>query len=161
MTDTHTVTRRLRAHFLLSVTLMGLGGCGSYVDRHVARGDSLFKAQKFRDAIDQYGKALRFSPNDSSAIRGIGLAYYYIHDARDAFVYLSKANMLQPGIAQVDLALGDIYLASGRTDSAFKFANSILNNEPGNMAALRLRGTAFLAAHEPTKAADAYRTIAE
>ena len=159
---TCTTMRGLTARLLFPVTLIGLIGligCGSYVDRHLAQGDSLFKAQQFREAIDEYGKALRFSPDNPRGIRGIGLAHYYIHDARDAFVYLAKANVLQPGVADVDLALGDIYLSSGRTDSALKFANAILSKDPGNIAALRLRGTASLAAQEPTKAADTYRTI--
>jgi Flp pilus assembly protein TadD len=156
---TRTTARPSRARILLSVALIGLGGCRSYVDRHVAQGDSLFKARQFREAIDQYGKALRFSPNNPSGIRGIGLAHYYVRDARDAFIYLSKADVLQPGIAEVNVALGNIYLGNGRADSALKFANSVLNKDPGNIAALRLQGTAYLATPEPTKAADAYRKI--
>ena len=152
-------TWRSIVRYGLSFAVLGLAGCGSYVDRHLAEGDALFEAKKYREAIDHYGKALRFSSSNPRGIRRIGLAHYYLGELRGAYPYLAKAEELQSGDVDVNIALGNIYLIDRLADSALRSANTILERDSGNVAALRILGTAYLAKQAPTKAADAYRRI--
>src|SRR5438067_12855949 len=67
-------------------------GCGGYVQRHADRGDVYFKDQKYREAVAEYGKAIRFSADNPRILRQLGLAHLHLGEAQDAFPYLTKSE---------------------------------------------------------------------
>ncbi len=152
-------TRKLAV--LLLPLAAAFSGCARYVSAHRDRGDELFKQQKYREALAEYTKAVRFDSDNPYVIKQIGLAHYALREMREAFPYLSKAEELIPKDIDVRLASGNIYLVDRRPDEALKEAKAVLAVDPNNVNGLVLLGSALSKTGEPDKAADAYRRVAE
>jgi adenylate cyclase len=65
-----------------------------YPMAHVAKGDALMAAGRYREAIDSYGRALMLAPN--SILIGLPLAYIRIAEPEQAIAYADKAMRLSP-----------------------------------------------------------------
>jgi tetratricopeptide (TPR) repeat protein len=61
---------------------------------HVAKGDALQAAGRYREAIDSYGRALMLVP--TSILLGLPLAYNLIGEPEQAIAYADKAMRLNP-----------------------------------------------------------------
>jgi tetratricopeptide (TPR) repeat protein len=136
-------------------------GCDSYVRRHADQGDLLFKDRKYREAVAEYVKAIRFSADDPHILRQLGLAHFNLGEPRDAFTYLTKSEVLKPGDPEVRISLGRIYLANRRPDEAVREAKLVLASDPRNADALELLASAYLGQNDPAKATETYRRLVE
>lgn len=145
-----------RSGLLLALSTMG---CGSYVARHVGSGDAYFSQQKYQEAVSEYVKAVRFDANDAHIVRQLGLSYYKLGDLRDAFQYLSKAELLKPSDSEVKLALGQLYLMDRKPDQAVREAQSILATEPTNAPAMALLASVYMSQKDFSKAVEVYRRL--
>jgi len=65
-----------------------------YFLAHMAKGDFLLLAGRYREAIDSYQRALMLAP--SSIQPGLALAYSYIGEPEQAIAYADKAMRLSP-----------------------------------------------------------------
>jgi TolB-like protein len=63
-------------------------------DNHMAHGDALLAAGRYRDAIDSYGRALMLAPN--IILLGLPVAYNSIGEPEQAIAYADKAMRLSP-----------------------------------------------------------------
>ena len=136
-------------------------GCDSYVRRHADQGDLYFKDRKYREAVAEYVKAIRFSADDPHILRQLGLAHFNLGEPRDAFTYLTKSELLKPGDPEVRISLGKIYLANQRPDEAVREAKLVLASDPRNADALDLLASAYLIQNDPAKAIETYRRLVE
>ena len=147
---------------LLLILMCGASsGCDSYVRRHVDQGDVHFKDRKYREAVAEYVKAVRFSSDDPHILRQLGLAHFNLGEPDDAFAYLSKAAALNPGDPEVRIGLGKIYLANRRPDEALREAKLVLAADSGNADALDLLAVAYLNQNDPANAIKAHRRLVE
>jgi len=94
--------------------------CDGYVRRHSDQGDLYFKDRKYREAVAEYVKAIRFSADNPHIVRQLGLAHFNLGEPRDAFTYLTKSELLKPGDPEVRISLGKIYLANRSPDEAVR-----------------------------------------
>jgi len=137
------------------------GGCDSYVRRHTDQGDLYFKDRKYREAVAEYGKAIRFSADNPHLVSQLGLAHFNLGEPRDAFTYLTKSELLEPGDPEVRISLGKIYLANRRPDEAVREAKLVLASDPRNADALDVLASAYLAQNDPAKAIETYRRLVD
>src|SRR5947207_8310264 len=136
-----TLPRRLTTSLLLILAPLAIG-CARYAAAHSENGDRYFKQQKYREAIEEYGRAARFQPDNAHAIRQLGLAHHRLGNEKDAFTFLVKSRELDPNDLEVRLTLGGMYLAASMPDDAVREANAVLGKRPTNLDALNLLGSA-------------------
>jgi tetratricopeptide (TPR) repeat protein len=136
-------------------------GCGRYVARHAESGDRYFKQQQFREAISEYEKAARFDANNEHLVRQLGLSSYQLGNIKDAYTYLSKAELLNPSDWEVKLVVGQLYLLDHKPDQALREAQTVLASQPANAGALTLLGSVYMNRKDFTKAVEAYRRLVE
>jgi len=154
--------RGFRSRVALLIVLCAVAnGCDSYVRRHADQGDLYFKDRKYREAVAEYVKAIRFSANNPHILRQLGLAHFNLGEPRDAFTYLTKAELLKPGDPEVRISLGKIYLANQSPDDAVRAAKLVLASDPRNADALDLLASAYLVQNEPAKAIETHRRLVE
>jgi tetratricopeptide (TPR) repeat protein len=135
--------------------------CDGYVRRHADQGDLYFKDRKYREAVAEYVKAIRFSADNPHIIRQLGLAHFNLGEPRDAFTFLTKSELLKPGDPEVRISLGKIYLANRRPDEAMREAKLVLASDSRNADALDLLASAYLVQNDPAKAIETYRHLVE
>ncbi|MDQ6633470.1 MAG: tetratricopeptide repeat protein, partial [Gemmatimonadota bacterium] len=111
-------------------------GCGRYSQNHRAAGERQFTAGRYQEAIAEFDKAVRFSPNDPRTIRQLGLAHFRLGQLGEAQVLLERAEELVPDDPDAQLSLADIYLAQRNADAAARQLNSVLSKHPDNIDGL-------------------------
>lgn len=136
-------------------------GCSSYVRRHADQGDLYFKDRKYREAVAEYGKAIRFSADNPHILRQLGLAHFNLGEPQNAFTYLTKSELLEPGDPEVRISLGKIYFANRRPDEAMREAKLVLASDSANADALDLLASSYLLQNNPAKAIETYRRVVE
>jgi len=111
---------------------------------HFTNGNKNFTQNLYRNAIEDYKKALELNPNLVEAYRFLGESYKKLYrpgadtpdnaeKAAKALEALKKAYELEPNNKDVIYSLGDMYDKLGNFDEAEKLYLDIMNLEPGNM----------------------------
>jgi tetratricopeptide (TPR) repeat protein len=111
---------------------------------HFTNANKAFGQNKFRDAIEEYNKALSYNPNLGEAYRYLGESYKNLFrpgtdspDNKDkaakSLDALKKAMEIEPANKEVIYSLGDMYDKMGNFAEAEKLYLRILDLEPGNM----------------------------
>jgi tetratricopeptide (TPR) repeat protein len=125
-------------------------GCGKLsisrlrANHHFIAGNKLFTDLKYRDAIDEYEKALKLNPKLGTAYRFLGESYKSLYKvgsttpdnqekASKALEALTKGYELEPNNKDIIYSLGDMYDKLRQFAEAEKFYLKILDLEPGNM----------------------------
>jgi len=89
--------------------------------------------KRYRDAIDEYTKALRIEPHNPDVYINLGLAYYKIERYRDAIDAYKKALIYGDASKSIYNKLGTLYLITGEYNEAishFKRALSLDDKDP-------------------------------
>ena len=150
----------MRRHRALLLAFLYLSGCSGYARRHLDAGDAKFRERDYRQAIDEYQRALRADRNNQHGIRQIGLAYYNLGDVHEASVFLARAADLAPNDVDVRLKLANLYLITRQPDRASALASAVLAADSTNRDALKIRGLAFLAKQSPREALTTFQQLA-
>ena len=88
----------------------------------------------YEDAIYHRKQALKYNPNDASAIFVIGTYYERLSDFEKAEVYISKAIKLQDrSLADEYQRLGTLYNRQKKYDQAIKAFQKSLKEDPSNI----------------------------
>lgn len=90
-------------------------------------------SKRYREAIDEYYKALKIEPHNHEIYLNLGLAYYRIERYRDSIDAFNKALLYGPPSKSIYDKLGSLYLISGDYDEAieaFKNALSLDSKDP-------------------------------
>ncbi|MDO8679778.1 MAG: fused MFS/spermidine synthase [Acidobacteriota bacterium] len=99
------------------------------------RGLMFLRADAHRPAYEDLARALESSPNDPAALDGLVRAAAALERLGDARALLTRlaSDPAHPG---AKLALSRLLASQGATDEAVRIPFSILQTEPGNVAAL-------------------------
>jgi tetratricopeptide (TPR) repeat protein len=143
-----------------------LFGCGKSARQYLDRGNQLFAAKKYDDAILNYRNAIKKSPETGEAHYRLGLALLRQGKFNDAYQAISSAVRLDPknNPAKVDLA--NLCLAVYARDPKhpamlYKQAQTMADQltAPGGNPAegLRVKGVIALIDNHPGMAIDSFR----
>jgi len=108
------------------------------VNESLKKGDDLYKAGKFKEAIDAYTEALNQDPNNDQAVAYIGYSYNKLRDTEQARVWMKRRVDL-PGQspskkAQVLTDITLLYWDEAHMDIAARLAAGNKNLKPADVA---------------------------
>jgi putative PEP-CTERM system TPR-repeat lipoprotein len=97
------------------------------------KGSVLYAMGKKKDAVDEYQKVLRLSPNHTMALNN--LAYLYAEEKRNlsqALMYATRAFMLAPQNDLIRDTLGYVLLKNGKVDQGMRMLKKASESSPKN-----------------------------
>lgn len=98
-------------------------------------GITLRKQGKWDQAIEEYRKALKISPNDAGLYYNMAMAFSEGREFQDAFNYLDKALRTNPDLwtagETVCFNIATVYLRAARKELAVDFLHKALELNPG------------------------------
>ncbi|MBS3818192.1 tetratricopeptide repeat protein [bacterium] len=114
-------------------------------NHHFSNANSLFEKKKYRDAIEEYEKAMKYNPDLENAHRYLGECYKKLYKpgldteenkkkAQKALEALKKAYESNPNDKDIIFSLGDMYDKLREFKKAEEFYVKILEMEPTNMS---------------------------
>jgi tetratricopeptide (TPR) repeat protein len=146
---------------LTSVAVLVQAGCARSALDYLSRGNKLFTAGRYDDAVIEYRKALQKDPNFGQAFYRIGLAKMEQNRGVEAYSPLSRAVELMPESEDAKVKLADVTLALYLADPQHaqtwyarinKLADQLLSKNPSSLDGLRLKGSLALLDRDPKKA---------
>ncbi len=120
---------------------------------HLLLGDAWRRQQLYRNADEEYQKALALAPNDPAVL--VGLAANSFEDGRldDASAPARRAVQLQPADPEINLLLSEILVAQGRYDEAEPHLKVSLGVQKGEVARVHaLLGKVYARSARPRQA---------
>lgn len=114
-------------------------------NHHFSKANSFFEEKKYRDAIQEYEKALQFNPNLDEAYRFLGESYKRLYQpgldteankekGQEALKALKKAYEINPKNKEIIYTLADMYDKMGNFEKAEELYLKIIEMEPTNMS---------------------------
>jgi len=126
------------------------------------RGEARTNAGENRTAVADFTESIRLKKDDMSAFAGRGRANFAngnlagsIADYSEA-IRLSKATQLSPGLADLYVQRGHVYIVSNHLDAAISDLTEAVRLNPLSAEALNDRGIAYLKKHDLDRAIDDY-----
>lgn len=131
----------------LIITTLSPGALAQQTPAHgklndlLKKGDDLYKAAKFKEAIEAYKEALVQDPNSDHAVSYIGYSYNKLRDNEQARVWMKKVLEI-PGQspsrrAQVLTDITLLYWDEAHMDIASRFASGGKNSKPEDILIAR------------------------
>ena len=123
--------------------------CRQSAAGYLAKGNQLYQAEKYEEAILNYRKAIQKDQRFGEAHYRLGLAAFKIHDTRTAYSSLTSAHQLLPGRADVQATLADLlllaYLGSPKRPPGFysqltNLSHELMAQDPNSYDGLRING---------------------
>ena len=110
----------------LGLLLLFGAGCSreSRKARHLERANRYYAAMQYDKAEIEYLSALRLDARDPVAVRRLGIIYHDQGRSPQAFMFLRKAQELDPNDLEVRLKLGLSYLAARGFEEALAFTSN-------------------------------------
>jgi tetratricopeptide (TPR) repeat protein len=142
---------------LLAATLWAVG-CGKSAGQYIDRGNQLFSAGQYSEAILNYRNAIKKSPNSGEAYYRLALALLKQNQVNDAYQAMSRAVRLSPKNNAAKAQFASLSLAGYARDPKhpavlYKQAQSLADQlmEPGGdrMEGLRIKGDLALIDNHP------------
>jgi tetratricopeptide (TPR) repeat protein len=99
-------------------------------EHHINLGVVYYNQGRLDEAIEEYRKALKISPNFDGAHNNLGIAYFKKGLAREAIREYEKAMRINPYYADGRYNLGVTYFQLGRVDQAIKEYKKALEINP-------------------------------
>ncbi len=123
---------------------------------YVSRGKSYLKNGQIEDAITDFNKAIRLSPENAAAYFARGNAYYVNGQVDQAISDYDKAIELNPRYTNAYFSRGYYYQATGEYDKAISDFSKVIGIHPENALAYNYRGNAYFVQEQHQKAVDDY-----
>lgn len=120
--------------------------------RHERRGDAYVQQEQFREAVIEYKNAARATPDNPVLQWKLAQVASKVEDPPTAFRALTRVIELDPSHFEAKWSLGDLYLATGKTEAAGKMAQELLTARPRHPAGYLLRAGVALATDQTTEA---------
>jgi tetratricopeptide (TPR) repeat protein len=108
-----------------------------------SRGDNLYVAGKYQEAITYYDKALAIDPKYAGSLNGKAKALISLGQYNEAIPYLSKALEIEPSYEDALSNKGIALVNIGHYSEALKSIDSALAINPNDSYALNAKGSAF------------------
>jgi tetratricopeptide (TPR) repeat protein len=99
-------------------------------EEHFERGNAYFKQGKYKEAIEEYEKALKVQPKDYPAWINMGLAYRRLSEPNKAIECYQKALEINPEIAEAWVGIGCAYGGLGEFNKAIECYQNALKINP-------------------------------
>ena len=120
---------------------------------HIARGETTA-------AIEEFQNVLKLEPRSAPAHYQLALAYFRTSNLRQTKAELKAATTIAPNFTDAILLAADLDIQTGAPDLAIEGLEKLVANQPNEIRAYMLLGSAYLAKREPAKATETYRTMA-
>ncbi|MDF1553830.1 MAG: tetratricopeptide repeat protein, partial [Deferrisomatales bacterium] len=139
------MTRKCRTRpwpiwFLVAALL--LGGCSGPAEKRAKyfdKGMALYEQGEHVKAALEFKNALQVDPEFARGYLMLGKAQLAQRDIRQAYGAFLKAVELDPGQLDAQVALGQIFLGSGKVKEAREKADHVLAADPAHEDALLLK----------------------
>lgn len=100
---------------------------------HILLGDAFREGEHFKEAEEEYRKAIQVSPRDFAAHFGLALAYYQNFNIDQAAEEVKQALDLKPGDPDASSLMGSILMLRRQYDAAKPYLLTALNGNPNNV----------------------------
>jgi predicted TPR repeat methyltransferase len=124
--------------FVLSL-LLPLPGQTSAEDWR-QRGNTLYRAGKFAEALDAYNRSIQLDPGNPKAYVGRGSSHKNLGHKREALADYSRAIELDPAYSNAWMNRGSFYYENGDFRAALSDYDKAIEANPNNAPALYSRG---------------------
>src|SRR5580658_10593087 len=146
------MSMNLKKQITVAMALIGpivlLGSCAKDPQKakakYLAAGQNYMKNGKYGDAVIEFRNALRIDPRFVDAYYQLAQADLAQHDWNGAYASLQKAIELDPTRLDARLDRGHLYLAAREFGNAETEANYILKQQPNDVGAYQLLGSAMM-----------------
>ena len=123
---------------------------------HERRADIYMARKMYREAVDEYRKALDEQPTSARLYNKLGISFHHQMRFDEAKKYYERASDLDEKFAQAINNLGTIHYAEGRYRRAQKTYQKALKITPHSASVYSNLGTAFFARSKYRQATEAY-----
>jgi tetratricopeptide (TPR) repeat protein len=127
--------------------------------RYLESGQQYAQKGKYEEARIQFTRAIKLDARFVDAYYQLGLSDVALHDWNGAFRALEQAQALDPSRSDVQLEIGQLYLAASNFELANGAASALLQANPSNTSAYRLLGDALLAKNDQSGALEAFSKL--
>jgi adenylate cyclase len=115
----------------------------SIAEGHIAKGSFyLFYGRKWKEAFDEFQKAIRLNPGATDAYQLLGYYYLIVGQKQKAVGMLEEAEKIDPLSPIITQALGNMYIFAGRYDEAITQADKMLDLNPTMRISIEMKGWA-------------------
>jgi len=126
---------------------------------HATLGFALFRAQRAKESVASFARAIELAPNDAYYHYGAGIAESALANADAAERSWRRAVEIDPKYTDAYFSLGLAQLAAGRVDEARLSLEATLRIDPNFAAAYQPLGDILVRQNEPRAAADRYSAL--
>lgn len=147
-----------------------LSGCSASKQNLVAKGNQLFAAGKYDEAVLNYRAAIQKDPGFGEAYYRLGLTAVKLDQARDAYSALFRAVQLLPESVEAKTKFADVCLSLYLVDPSHpqilytqisSLSEQILSRDHGSYEGLMLKGYLASTDRKPKAAIDYFRKALE
>ena len=124
-----------------------------------SKGTEQMLAQKYKEAIVFFRRAIDLNPDFSEAYYNLGISYEKLEKHEDSVEALKKSIQLTPDNANAHYALGYAYCQLRRYKDAIDALERSLALKPDNAFARSKLGSAYLAMGNKDKAQEQYQLL--
>ena len=130
------------------ILLIALTGCANPV-KSFNKAEDLQHSGQYLAALQQYARLLERVPSDEPEVLALiqlrmGECLWSLNRPQEAYDVLEQSIRNNPNSAPAHVRLAELLLASSDIAGAAEQANTVLQNDPANLEALSLLGTAFI-----------------
>lgn len=122
------------------------------------RGDIYVARKMYREAVDEYRKALKEHPRSARLYNKIGISFHHQMNFGEAKKHYEQASSLDEKYAQAINNLGTVYYAQHHYKKAQKTYQKALKITPSSASIYSNLGTAYFARRKYKQATEAYLT---
>jgi tetratricopeptide (TPR) repeat protein len=125
-------------------------------EQYFNAGFAHYEAKRYKEAVENFTRALELKRNDEASLRYRGLAYYDLKDYDRVIADYTRLIQIEPGNAMHYLARADAYRDKGYPDEAIRDCNEALRINPAYAAAYNCRANAYADKGEHDRAIEDY-----
>ena len=118
----------------------------SSVNARIAMANALRGAQKYKEAVVLYQKALQQSPREPFALYNLALTLYRSGNYKEALPYYMKAREVEPKDIGVWCGLANTLLKLGNVNESLEYFKKAISLAPDDAALFSMYGNALLRA---------------
>jgi Ca-activated chloride channel family protein len=123
------------AVFLFMFLALGANG---QTNQYILQGNKLYEQQKYKEAADDYAKAVAKDPNNTSGLFNLGNSLYQqkkYDDSRKVMTETAKLSKDKTGAAAANYNIGNTYMSQQKWEDAVNSYKQTLRNNPQDVDA--------------------------
>ena len=129
----------VKSHAAAIVLFMFLAlGVHAQTNKYILQGNKLYEQQKYKEAADDYAKAIAKDPNNTSGLFNLGNSLYQqkkYDDSRKVMTETAKLSKDKPSAAAANYNIGNTYMSQQKWEDAVSSYKQTLRNNPQDVDA--------------------------